>query len=145
MLFGFMANDGTLTALLASYGALPGIFMTDAVPADAARPYIWAPGPVARAPLVRDMDRTALPVVVQDIGCYVDSEAPGQGSAACDAIAERVWQIFNENGAAVVDLNFSHAGWRLLEATVIAGPLIAPTDPSIIGRIVTVEAKYRPA
>lgn len=119
-----MANDATLTAMLAMYNGNPAIFTTDPAPGDATLPYIVSAGEVAQSPLdtKNSLGREAL----RDIRIY----APALGSAVeIEAIAERVRALFHRQ---ILTLT----GFTNI-ITNCDGPLVAD-ETDIYGRIISV-------
>jgi len=123
-IYNKLANDGTLTALLAAYGSEPAVFTTDPVPGNASLPYIVTAGEVTQAPF--DTKQTRGRSLIRDVRCY----AAADGSAAVvEQIAERVRTLLHRQ-VLVID-GYS---WMLSDC---AGPIVADDD-DIYGRIISV-------
>jgi len=119
-----LAGDGTLTAMLATYGGEPAIFTTDPAPGDATLPYIVSAGEVAQTPF--DTKTTRGRVAVRDVRCYTDAT----GSAVVvEAIAERVRALLHRQTLAISDFECVIAE--------CSGPAAADGQDAY-GRIVTV-------
>jgi hypothetical protein len=123
-IYDALAGDGTLTAMLASYGGEPAIFTTDPAPGDAVLPYVVTAGEVAQASF--DTKTTRGRRVVRDVRCYTDVT----GSAVeVEAIAERVRALLHRQALAISDFT-----WVMADC---AGPMAADAQDAY-GRIVTV-------
>lgn len=123
-IYGIMVADGTLTALLATYGGEPAIFTTDPAPPDATRPYIVTVGAVALLPA--DTKTTLGIDARRDIRCYADAD----GSAGTvEAIAWRVRELFHRQAVAMDDYS---VWWCDVTSVVNAD------EPGVYGRVVTV-------
>lgn len=119
-----MANDATLTAMLATYNGAPAIFTIDPAPGDAALPYIVSAGqPVDTA---FDTKTTRGRTLTRDIRCY----AAADGSALLvESIAERVRELFHRQA-----LTITGFVWIWAECT---GPIVAD-EQDAYGRVVSV-------
>lgn len=134
--------DATLTGMLATFQSVAGIFLGDPIPPGAARPYIHSVGNVSLDQIAQHLDRRFLPDVARDIGCYTDRSGD---PALVDQIADRVHALFFGNGSRVGTApSWSGGGMTLLETDVLAGPIPAPTDENVRGRIITVRLAFRP-
>lgn len=123
-IYDVLANDGTLAALLSTYGGQPAVFTTDPAPGDATPPYIVTAGEVSQAPF--DTKTTRGRTITRDIRCYDDAD----GSAIrVEAIAERARALLHRQALAIV-------GYVWVWAECI-GP-IAADERDAYGRIVTV-------
>jgi len=123
-IYDVLAADGTLTAMLATYGGEPAIFTTDPAPGDATLPYIVSAGEVAQTPW--DTKTTRGRVAVRDLRCYTDAT----GSAVLvEAIAERVRALLHRQTLAISDFECVVAE--------CSGPL-AGDGQDAYGRIVSV-------
>jgi hypothetical protein len=124
-LYSRLAEDATLTSLLASYGGGPAIFSADPVPGDAELPYIVSAGEVTQTPA--DTKTTRGRQVWRDVRCYTTAN----GSAgAVEEIAERVRALLHRHLLEVED-----------HETLIAevsGPLAADEEDAY-GRVLTVK------
>jgi len=119
-----LAADGTLTAMLATYGGEPTIFTTDPAPGDAVLPYIVSAGEVAQ--MAFDTKTTRGRVAVRDVRCYTDAT----GSAVVvEAIAERVRALLHRQTLAISDFECVIAE--------CSGPMAADGQDAY-GRIVTI-------
>lgn len=122
--YDVLVADGTLTALLATYNALPAVFTTDPAPNDADLPYIVTAGEVSHAPY--DTKTTRGRDLRRDIRCY--TEANGDATIV-EAMAERVRELFHREPF-VID------GFGVWVADC-SGPIQAD-ESDAYGRIVTV-------
>lgn len=123
-IYDVLAGDGTLTAMLATYGGEPAIFTTDPAPGDAELPYVVSAGEVAQTPF--DTKTTRGRTVFRDVRCYTGAT----GSAVLvEAIAERVRALLHRQEIAISDFE-----WVMGECS---GPTVADGQDAY-GRIVTV-------
>lgn len=121
-----LANDGGLTALLATYESEPAIFTNDPAPPDAELPFVVTTGEFAVSPF--DTKTRQGRTVFRDIRCYA---AETGSTAAIEDIAERVRALFHRYPLPVV-------GYGTLLCDV-SGPTMAPDDDEqVTGRIVSV-------
>jgi len=119
-----LSSDGTLTAMLSTYGGQPSVFTTDPAPGDADLPYIVTAGEVSQVPF--DTKTTRGRTITRDIRCYDGAD----GSAvAVEAIAERVRALLHRQELTIVGFS-----WVWAECT---GPIVAD-ERDAYGRIVTV-------
>ncbi|MGE5589202.1 MAG: hypothetical protein ACM3ZA_01025 [Bacillota bacterium] len=129
-IYGVLSEDATLRGMLGTYQGAPAIFTVEPVPGDAPLPMIVTPGQVSDVPddtydsLGRDL--------LRDIRCY--TEATGS-TAQVEAIAERVRALFHRQQVPVAGY-----GGVLAEAS---GPILAPTDTTVYGLVVTVRLRLR--
>jgi hypothetical protein len=120
-----LKGDPTLTGYLSTWKGRPSVFPADPVPVDVAYPWIVCAAVVADSAF--DTKTGNGRDHYRDVACY----APATGSTeAIEAIAERVRALFHRHRLAV-----SGYGTILCSAS---GPIVAPTDSSVYGRIVTV-------
>jgi hypothetical protein len=120
-----LVDDGTLTAMLAQYLSDPAIFITVPLPQGVVPPYVAVPpAPVL---LPHDTKISVGRVVEREIGCY--TRASGDPSIV-DSIANRVWELFHRHPLEV-------EGWKNIIVNA-SGPVIAPTDKTLYGRIVPI-------
>lgn len=120
-----LADDTTLTDLLATYEGGPAIFTTDPAPGDASRPYIVTAGEVVQSPFDTKNSRGRRPF--RDVRCYADAD----GSAlAIEAIAERVRTLLHR-------YRLDIEGFGVLVADC-GGP-VEVDEEDAYGRILTVE------
>lgn len=118
----FLVADGTLTALLNTYGGEPAVFTTDSAPDGAVLPYIVTAGAVSHLPF--DTKLTRGHTISRDIQCY----APSGGSAiTVEAIADRVRALLHRQPVSVYGYN-----WIM---SVCSGPFAAD-EPDAYGRVV---------
>ena len=122
--YDVMAEDGTLTDLLNTYGGEPAIFTTEPAPGDAAMPYIVSSGEVAQEPW--DTKTTSGRIATRDVRCYT---AESGSADVVEAIAERVWDLFHRQ---TIDID----GWTVVIAEC-SGPVSAD-EQDAYGRIVTI-------
>jgi len=127
-IYARLVGDAELVSMLAEYEGLPAVFTDENVPENATLPFAWTSGEVAAVP-----DDTKLQEgrqIMRDIGFY----ARRTGSAEeVEAIAERGRALFHRHAIAISD-----------SRTIVAwcsGPVVAPTDNNVIGRIVTVHLR----
>ena len=119
-----LAGDGTLEAMLSTYGGEPAVFTVDPAPGDADLPYIVTAGDVSVAPF--DTKTTRGRTITRDVRCY----ASASGSAmTVEAMAERVRALLHRQ-----ELTIAGFVWVWAECT---GP-IAADERDAYGRIVTV-------
>lgn len=123
-IYDLLANDSTLTDLLAEHEGGPAIFTTDPPPGDAELPYIITAGEVSTAPY--DTKTTLGRTVRRDVRCY--TEASGS-AAAVEEIVERVRTLLHRQPLTV-------DGFENLVAEC-TGPIQADEDDAN-GRILTV-------
>ena len=118
-----MAGDGTLIALVSTYGGNPAVFTTDPAPGDATLPYVVTAGEVSQVPF--DTKTTQGRTIMRDVRCY----AAADGSAVTvEAIAERVRALFHRQWISIAGFN-----WIWAECS---GPIVAD-ERDAYGRIVT--------
>lgn len=123
-LYNVLANDLTLVTLIAKYQGDPAIFTFHPVPEDAVLPFIVTEGEISLEP--DDTKTTTRLDVMRVIDCYVE----GRGdSGEIEAISDRVRVLLHDTDMPVV-------GWSTSNQSV-SGPEVAPTDPSIYGRRLT--------
>jgi hypothetical protein len=123
-IYNALADDVTLTAMLASYDGRPAIFTTDPAPGDAGLPYIVTAGEIAQMPF--DTKTTRGRAATRDVRCY----AAASGSAmTVEAIAERVRTLLHRQALVVADFE-----WIMAECS---GPIVAD-EQDAYGRIVSV-------
>lgn len=114
-LYNCLANDATLTAMLADYNGKPGIFTPDLAPEDAALPYIVAPGEGVMTQF--DTKTTRGRRVWRDIYCYAEDNG---SVVALEQIAERVKWLLHRKPLTI-------SGYDVWVADVI-GPTLAGED-----------------
>jgi hypothetical protein len=120
-----LANDATLTALLAKYDGSPAIFTTDPAPGDAVLPFIVTAGEAVNSPF--DTKTTRGNTVWRDVRCY----GQASGSAAkIEAIADRVRDLLHRQTLSVAGYNYV--------LSECSGPVVAD-EQDVYGRILTVK------
>lgn len=119
-----LSGDGSLTALLATYKSAAAIFTSWPVPADAARPYVVSAGNVSDTH-ADELSGTLGRDFVRDV-TIVDDAANGN---AVETIAEAV-------RAALHRKRLTITGARARRVICIGGS-VAPTDPTLVGRILS--------
>jgi len=125
-----LAGDSILTGLLATYGSdsppAPAIFTMFPVPPDAARPYIFTEGEDA----VGNFDELAGDLgldVIRSVAAYADNT----GSALpIEAIARRIRTVLHRQSLVIP--NGSH-----VQTICVSGPVVAPTDDTLVGRLLS--------
>lgn len=120
-----MANDSILTGMIGSLRGRPCIFTDGPIPGDAPMPLIVSIGEISHEPFdtKTDLGRE----IRRDIACY----AKATGSAVTiEAIAERIRFLFHRVALSIPNLS------TIL--CVTTGPIVAPTDETVVGRILTV-------
>jgi len=123
-LYDRLANDATLTGLLAAYRGEPAVFTTDPAPGDAAMPFVVAAGAVADVSFDTKTGRGR--DVTRDVRCYAEDN----GSAlVVEEIAERVRVLLHRHALSVVDF--------VVWVAECSGPIVAD-ESGAYGRIVTV-------
>lgn len=120
-----MANDATLTALLATYQGEPAIFTIQPVPGDASMPYIVTTGEMSQAPFDTKVERGRR--AFRDVRCYATADGT---AVTIEEIAERVRTLFHRYSLTV-------SGFGVVVANVV-GPVEAD-EQDAYGRILTVE------
>lgn len=124
-----LAKDAALASILASFEGEPAIFTYEPVPGDAPLPYVLAAGDVMGR--VRVPESTKLTYgarMTRDIRVF--AEASGS-MAQIEAIAERVWELFEKAELFV-------PGWTQVLASRADRPVIGPRDERVYMLIVTV-------
>lgn len=125
-----LRGDATLTSLLASYpeGSPdgPAIFTGWPIPPDATRPYLWTRGEVSATHW--DEINTVLGVdVLRDVYAFADNDG---SEAAVETIARRVKTLLHRQSLTI-------PGGKHLMTICVSGPVVADTDDTLTGRIVT--------
>jgi Protein of unknown function (DUF3168) len=126
-IFNVLSNDATLAAMLSTYESLPAVISADPVPNEVARPYVVIDGAMHDEPWGGKVEEISGREIHLDIRMYTDATG---SSKAIDAIAERVRTLLH-----LIPLNVT--GYTTIIARCIAGPLKVPTDPRIMGRMLT--------
>ena len=127
-IYGRLAGDGELAALLATYDGEPAIFTSDPAPGDAVLPYIVTAGAVSDVPF--DTKDHIGRQVMRDVRCYA---AANGSTAVVEQIAERVRVLLHRQ-----PLEVDGEGWLMSNCT---GP-IAMDDLEAYGRVVTLMVTY---
>lgn len=125
-----LSADATLAGLLASYPSgspsSPAIFTAFPVPVDASRPYIVTSGDVGAA----SWDHLATITgedVTRDVYIYADNTG---SSATIDTIADRIKSVLHKQSLTI-------EGHKHVATYRVNGPITAPTDDTLIGRVIT--------
>ena len=120
-----MHDDPGLVALLGRYGGQAAIVSEDEVPVDIPRPFIVVDPPTVNEPNdtknSRGRDRSLT------IRCFKNSKDTEHD---IDDIAERVRDLFHRVPVSAA----GEQGWM----ASASGPVLAPTDSSLVGRLVAV-------
>jgi hypothetical protein len=130
--YNVLSADVTLTGLLASYTppgstAVPAIFSADPAPDGAPMPFIVWGGALHDEPFGGKLEETTGRAIFMDLRVY----AVATGSAQLiDSICERIRALLH-------NVTLTVAGFTNVIARCTAGPLNAPTDPRIMGRVLT--------
>ena len=123
-----LVGDAGITALLSTYEGDASVFTQDPVPGNAGLPYILTVGEVSHEPW--DTKDSLGREISRDVRCFT---AATGSSLLVEDIAERVRLLFHNStltfrtGAALAYL--------FLESS---GPIVAPTDENVYGRLITV-------
>ena len=120
-----LADDTTLTDLLATYRDGPAIFTTDPAPGDASRPYIVTAGEVTQSPF--DTKNSRGRRAWRDVRCYANADG---SSLTIEMIAERVRALLHR-----YRLDIDGFGVLVAECN---GPVTADEEDAY-GRILTVQ------
>jgi len=125
-----LAGDSVLTGLLATYGSdsppAPAIFTSFPVPPDAVRPFIFTEGEVAAGGFDELAGDLGLDVI-RDVAAYANNT----GSAlAIEAIAQRIRTVLHRQPLTIP--NGSH-----VMTICVSGPVVAPTDDTLVGRLLS--------
>lgn len=124
-----LSQDFELTDQLSVFAGRPAIFTQDDVPGGAVYPYIVTAGEITNIPwYTKDSYGSD---VRRDIRCYDDAQ---QGSKRIEDIADRIAWLFRPE----TPLPFPVGSGLAAIVSEARGPMIAPSDPTSHGRIVTV-------
>lgn len=131
-IYNVLSADATLTGLLAPYtppggSAVPAIFSADPVPEGAPMPFIVWSGALHDEPFGGKVEDTIGRVTYLDIRCFAVATGSSQ---LIDSICERIRALLH-------NVLLTVAGFTNIIARCTAGPLNAPTDPRIMGRVLT--------
>jgi len=128
--YDVLANDGTLTGQIAQFKGSPAIFTAAPVPHNAPFPLIVTEANVS------DVAEDDLGTLGRDIQRDIRIYSKATGSTAdIDDIAERVRELFHKQDITV-------SGYHTLISTV-SGPVGAPADPDLYGRVLTVRLRLK--
>lgn len=122
-----LAGDTTLTAMLSRYDGGPAIISADPVPFDVERPYVVIRGAMHDTSFGGKVDDTTGREIHLDIAAYTDATG---SSALIDSIVERIRALLHKVPLTV-------GAFTNIIAQCTAGPLQVPTDPRIMGRVLT--------
>jgi hypothetical protein len=128
-IFDRLMSSGDLVALLAGFANGKAIFTQTPIPPGVVPPFIVVPEPVDDMAGAFDTKNSSGREWTRDIGCYM--RATGDSSAV-DAMAEIVRALFHRKAG---EINIAGYGVMVAKAS---GPIQAPTDNTIYGRIVRV-------
>jgi hypothetical protein len=117
-----------ITALIGTYRSVPSIFAQDPVPPQVEGRYIYVSDAVTDSPGTFDTKQTVGRIITHDIGIYEDNAGDPN---SVEVVARLVALLFERNPIAV-------SGYGTALITRVFGPIQAPTDESMNGRIVTV-------
>lgn len=127
-----MTGDPTLVSLVASYNNRPAIFGFEDVPATVT-PYIVTAGDVSNvAALYKGV---TMRQIVRHIRCY---DVTKNGVVKIEAIADRIADLFRSDLLGVNEELFPTISTARIINCVSYGPLLAPTDATMNGRLVQV-------
>lgn len=122
-----LSSDSELTADLSLYAGAPAIFTDEDVPEDAGLPYVYTHGQVSD--VAWDTKNSTGRVITRDVAVY----AKRGNTAQLEQMAERIRALFHRHALAI-------DGGETIAAQA-SGPIAAPTDETIVGRVVTVKLK----
>lgn len=123
-----MHADSELVGLLATYGGAAAIFSEDEIPVDAPRPFVVVDHPSVDDP--DDTKNTYGRERILSIRCF---KASTDKQHDIDQIAERIRYLFHREPVHAP----GERGW-LASAS---GPTLAPTDNSLVGRLIAVRLR----
>lgn len=129
-IFTALSGDGTLTGLIGTYGGDPAIFTSNKVPFDAPLPRIWSPANVATSNF--DTLSTDGQDIFRDIMCYVKGAGESgvdNDDALLEQIADRIKTVMHHNLLTITGYNNV--------ITIATPPIVAPTDDTIDGRVIS--------
>ena len=126
-IYAKLSGDGTLAAMLSTYNGGAAVISADPVPLDVMRPYVVIDGAMHDEPFGGKVEEISGREIHLDIRMYTDATG---SSVLIDSIAERVSALLHLTALTV-------AGYTNIIARCIAGPLKVPTDPRIMGRVLT--------
>ena len=119
-----LAAASSVTDLLTTYKSLPAIFSTWPVPLDCGLPYIITAGNISDTPW-DDMDGSVGRDVTRDVWCVASTDA----GLVSETLAEAVRAALHNQSLTITGAD--HVLMTCIGATV------APTDPSLSGRVLT--------
>lgn len=132
-IFDRLNGSMALLELLATFDGAPAIFTTGRIP-DGFEPgdhgWIVVPAPVGDIGGEFDTKNSTGRQWMRDIGSYV--RARGRDTTRVEQIAELVRGLFHRQHGAI-----TISGFGVMSASA-AGPIVAPSDNTVDGRIVTV-------
>lgn len=124
-----LSQDAELTTLLSVYNGRPAIFTQEDVPGNAIYPYVVSAGEITNVPwYTKDSFGED---VMRDIRCY---DAATKGSVLIETIADRIKTLFRPE----TPLEFPVGSRRKAVVSEARGPIVAPTDQTTQGRVVTI-------
>lgn len=126
-IYGVLANDAPLVALLAGYKAGPAIFTIAPVPGDAVPPYVVTAGEVASRPFDTKTSRGR--AFMRDVKVY--AKATGSASLV-ETIAERVRWLLHRRPLVIAGFD-----WVISD---VSGP-VALDEADYYGRALTLSVK----
>jgi len=122
-----VTSDALFTADLSVYAGAPAFFTDEDIPEDAALPYAYSHGQVSD--VAWDTKNSAGRVITRDISVYVKRGSTAQ----LERMAERLRALFHRYPLTIDDATTIVAQ--------VAGPVPAPTDETLSGRMITVKLK----
>lgn len=126
-----LAADATLSSLLASYPsgspATPAIFTSYPIPPDATRPFIVTTGDVSAINWDEYGSGSLGTDAQRDVACYADNTG---STADIDTIAARIVAVLHRQSLTI-------PGHNHVMTLRVNGPITAPTDETLVGRVVT--------
>jgi len=134
-IYDALSGDATLVSLLSTYGgaspSAPAIFTEWPVPEDAARPYVVSEGEVVAVPFDELSDGGSPTYhlgidVLRDVYVFTDKRSGDD----VEAIARRIRTVLHKQPLTIPD--GSHIMTRC-----VSGPVPAPTDDTLRGRVLT--------
>ncbi len=130
-IYAKLAASAAVTTRVSAYRSLPAIFTSSPVPVDALRPFVVSAGDISSVP----DDCYGGPLgyeIVRDVGCYADANG---SSLTINALASAV-------RAALHRQRLILAGATHI-MTVCTNIVVAPSDETIVGRILTFRIRVR--
>lgn len=127
-IFDRLAGAASVTARIGTFKGVPAIFSRQPIPPTASGTYIVIPDAIGDDAGVGDTKTTLGRDVAHDLGIYADETGD---PAAVEQLAEIVRDLFHREPL-IVD------GYGSALVSRVSGPIEAPAEPEIYGRIVTV-------